>query len=98
VANATSSSNSIGLRRTIVPATSTVHAGDEQVAAGDALDRAPQDRCEHGPQQQIARVVGQVVVATALVGAQDAQLVAGAERDHRLARVDARVLACADRS
>jgi hypothetical protein len=39
-----------------------------------------------------------VVVAACLVGAQDGQLVVGAERDDRLAGMDPRVLAGTDRS
>jgi hypothetical protein len=49
-------------------------------------------------QQDVARVDGQVVVAAALVGAQDRQLVVGAERDDRLAWVDALVLCGTDRT
>jgi hypothetical protein len=66
--------------------------------AGDDLEGAPQDRGEDGAQQDVAGAVGQVVVAAALVGAQDRQLVGGAERDDRLSGVDARVLAGADRA
>jgi hypothetical protein len=49
-------------------------------------------------QQDIAGAVGDVVIATALVGAQDRQLVGGAERDDRLAWVDALMLPAPDRS
>jgi hypothetical protein len=70
-----------------------VHARNVQGAAGDGLDGAPPYRRQDRPQQRIARRLRQVVVAAALVGPQDGQLVAGAERDDRLARIDPRVLA-----
>jgi hypothetical protein len=66
------------------------------VAAGDVLECASHDRGEDCAQQHIARGVGEVVVAATLVGAQDGQLVVGADGDDRLAGMDAGMLAGPD--
>jgi hypothetical protein len=53
-----------------------VDVADVQVTLGSRLQRASCDCCEDGAEQQIGGAVGEVVVAAALVGAQDGQLVA----------------------
>jgi hypothetical protein len=52
---------------------------DLDVAASDVLGGAAGDRVDDGAQDQVAAVGGEVVVAAGLVGAQDAQLISGAE-------------------
>jgi hypothetical protein len=52
-----------------------VDLADLQMAAGDRLKRAARERGEDRSQQQIAGVVCEVVVAAALIGPQDGQLV-----------------------
>jgi hypothetical protein len=69
-----------------------VDVADVQVSAGDGVQCAPHDGCEDGAQQQVTAGVWEVVVAAALVGAQDGHLVGGTERDDRLAGMDARLL------
>jgi hypothetical protein len=64
-----------------------------QVAGRDVLQRASHDRLQDGAQQQVAGVVWEVVVAAALVGPQDGQLVGGADGDDCQSGVDSRVLA-----
>jgi hypothetical protein len=75
-----------------------VDLADVQMAAGDRLVCAACERGEDCSQQQVSGAVGEVVIAAALIGAQDGQLVVGAERDDRLAGVDAGVLVGADGS
>jgi hypothetical protein len=49
-------------------------------------------------QQQVPAAVCKVVIAAALIGPQNRQLVVGSERDNGLARMDAGVLIAADSS
>jgi hypothetical protein len=75
-----------------------VHRSDVHVAPGDVVERSPHERCQDRAQQDVAGAVGQVVVAFALIGPQDRQLVRGAEHDDRLSRVDSRMVSGADRA
>ena len=57
-------------------AVSMCSEADLQVSAGEVLQDAPRDAEQHGAQQDVAGAVGEVVVASGLVGAQGADLVA----------------------
>ncbi|MEA2271823.1 MAG: hypothetical protein QOI98_531, partial [Solirubrobacteraceae bacterium] len=64
-----------------------------QMAHAGLFEDASDQGCDHGAYHDVARSGWEVVVAAALVGAQRAELVAGAERDDRQPWMDARVLA-----